>query len=63
MLAEVAHSVPTGEGGRGGRNERLAAVAAGSDPGGSVDVGTHIALLGQVRRPGVNPHAHADRGR
>ena len=33
------------------------------DAGCSVDVRSDVALVGDVRRPGVDPHAHADRSR
>jgi hypothetical protein len=36
-------------------------MAGGGDAGGTVDVGADVPLLGQVRRSGVDPHAHADR--
>ena len=33
----------------------------GRDAGCSVDVRSDVALVGDVRCPGVDPHAHADR--
>ena len=61
VLAQVAEPVSAHEGrGRGG-DHHLAAVGAGGDPGGAVHVCAHVALVRQVRRAGVQAHAHADR--
>ena len=36
-------------------------MAGGGDPGGTVNVGADVALAGQQRRPGMEPHPHGDR--
>ena len=63
VLAQVAHVVPTHDGGRGRRDEHLPTVAAGSDPGRPVHVDANVAFLGQMRAAGVDAHAHPDRAR
>ena len=61
VLAQVAQAVRAHERGRGGRDQHLPAVAAGSDPGRAVDVDTDVPLVGDVRRPGMDPDPHPDR--
>ena len=60
MVAEVAQSGAQ-EGSRGGRNEYLPPVAAGSNAGGPMHVAANVAILGEQRRAGVQAHAQRDR--
>ena len=61
VLAEVVQVDRVDEPGGGGREEDLAAVAAGGDARGAVDVDADVALVGEERRAAVEAHAHADR--
>jgi hypothetical protein len=62
VLAEVAEAVrAVKERGGRGRDEHLTAVAAGGDAGRAVNVSADVALLSEMRRTGVEAHAHPDR--
>jgi hypothetical protein len=61
VLAEIAEAVGLHERGRRRRDENLAAVSRGGDASRSVDVSTHVALIGQQRRAGVDAHPHGNR--
>ena len=63
MLSEVAQDVRVNERRGGGGDEHLPAVAAGRDSRRSVHVDPDVALLGHVRRAGVDADAHQDRPR
>jgi hypothetical protein len=61
VFAEVAQTVVLDQRCSRGRDQDLPTVPGGCDAGCSVDVRSDVALVGDVRRPGVDPHAHADR--
>jgi hypothetical protein len=63
VFAEIAHAVRPQQRGGGSRDEDLAPVAGGGDPGGAVHVRADVALAGQQRRPRVEAHPHRDRER
>src|SRR5581483_6581250 len=60
VRAEVG-GLPLDQVARGLGEEHLPAVPGGRDSRAQVHVGAHVALVGQVRRAGVEPHADADR--
>src|SRR3989442_1052852 len=61
VLAEVSEPVAIQE--RSGRcgDQNLPAMAAGRDPSGSMHIDSDVALLSQVRGPGMKAHAHPNR--
>jgi hypothetical protein len=61
VFPEVAQAVSLDQGCGRRRDEDLPTMPRRRDAGRSVDVRSDVALLGDVRRPGVDPHAHADR--
>ena len=61
VFAEVAQAVVLDQRCGRGRDQDLPTVPGRRDAGCSVDVRSHVALVGDVGRPGVDPHAHADR--
>jgi hypothetical protein len=46
---------------RGGRKQHLATMPGGGDAGGAVHIHAHIPGGTEVRHPGMQPHAHANR--
>ena len=62
MLAEI-DELELGEACSCCGNEDLASVAGRRDARGAMDVVADVALLGEQRRPGVEPGTHADRAR
>ena len=61
VFAEVAQALAPDQRCGRGRDEDLPTVPGRCDAGCSVDVRSDVALVGDVRCPGVDPHAHADR--
>ena len=61
MLAEVSQLGTVEQGGGGGADQDLAAVAGGGDARALVHVGTDVALVGQQRGAGVQADADLDR--
>ena len=61
MLAQIAERVAGEQRSGRGRHEHLSAVTGGCDARRAVDVDADVALLGQVRRAGVDAHADPDR--
>ena len=61
VFAEIAQAVVLDQRCGRGRDQDLPTVPDRCDAGCSVDVRSDVALVGDVGRPGVDPHAHADR--
>ena len=59
VAAEIAHREPLRRAGSR-REEDLAAVARGADPGGAMDVDAGVALVGDQGLADVDSHPHAD---
>ena len=62
MFAEV-EQLDLGELGRGGGDEHLATVSGCRDTGSTMDVFAYVPLVGQERRPRVQPAPHPDLAR
>ena len=62
MFAEV-EQLDLGELGRCGGDEHLATVSGCGDTGSAMDVFAHVPLVGQQRRPRVQPAPHPDLAR